>query len=169
MKSVWPILLASGLVAGCAGGGTFGGLFSSPGQQQAIPVGPVESGAGLALAEGSVVLPAVENVDADRSRQGVILRARAIAPRQGFWGGALVSTGSPAESGVEVVEFRAFPPIEPHPVGTPRSRLIEVGRFYSNAEMQAINSFRVIAGQNALSVAAPPPLPAPPPPPLPEF
>jgi hypothetical protein len=166
MRTIWGMLLAAAATAGCSSGG---GLFATP-QPPAEAVPPVVMVAGLVVApDGTVLVPGVQNVSADRSRQGVILRAEGIAPTQGFYSPELVSTGVPGGDGIEVVQLRALPPVEAQPVGAQRTRILAVGRFYTNREMEGIRGFRVMAGQNALSVTAPAPLPPPPPPPPPEF
>jgi hypothetical protein len=40
-------------------------------------------------------------------------------------------------------------------VGAPATRILSVGRFYTNRQMTEIRGFRVVAGQNAGSVPAP--------------
>jgi hypothetical protein len=148
----WAIGLAAAAalaLAGCGGGNPF--AFAPPPE----PVAPVVVVGGLVIAEdGTALMPAVQGVAADRGRQGVILRAEGLAPVQGFHTPELRPVGRGAD-GIEVLEFRARPPLEVEAVGAPATRILSVGRFYTNRQMTEIRGFRVVAGQNAGSVPAP--------------
>lgn len=159
-------LAAALLAAGC----TFS-IFpdrAGPPEHGAAP--PADLVAGIAPApDGSVLLPNVLTLSADRGRLGVILRADGLAPTQGFHSAELRPSAPRGADGIETLELRARPPQAPAPVGAQATRVLSVGRFYTNREMREIRGFRVVAGQNALSAAAPPPIPPAPAPPLAEF
>ncbi|CAN5652389.1 hypothetical protein BH23PSE1_BH23PSE1_00580 [soil metagenome] len=142
-----------GLLGGLSGGGIFGGLFGSgppPSQQAPAP----RAGALAPESDASVLLPAVRLAAADRGRQGTILRAEAIAPVQGFHSPQLRVLEGREAGGLVVVELRAIPPTGPEAIGSARSRLLSVGRFFSSREMRDIRGFRVIGAENAISVTA---------------
>lgn len=147
------------LVAGCAAPRwwPFGGSASRRDTERAAQRGagrPAGSVAGPPeLADGTLLLPAVRMAEADRSRQGVILRVEGIAATQGFHSPELRTIGR-GPDGVETVELRAVPPLGQQAVGPERSRLLLVGRFYSNRELDGIRSFRVVAAGNS-ALAAP--------------
>jgi hypothetical protein len=150
------MLLVVGLAAGCSGGRVwpFGG-----GGGRAVPASQTRADAAIVggvpvAADGTALLPAVRVVAAERGRQGVILRAEAVAPTQGFFAPELLPVGR-GPDGVEVVELRARPPQEPQPIGQERTRTLSIGRFYSNREMRDIRSFRVVAAENAATAVAP--------------
>jgi hypothetical protein len=160
-------LLAASLLAGCA---QVGGLFGRGTAPAPAEAPPVRSAAGLIVApDGSVLLPGAQAATADRNRQGLILRAEAIAPAQGFHDPRLVTVRPLGPDGIEVVEFRAAAPPEPLTVGAPATRVLMAARFYSDAELRAIRGFRILGSQGAVSVSVPAAPPAPEPPPLPDF
>lgn len=136
------VLLGAGLLAGCAGGGLwpFGGSgnrtpeavsLSSSRASQAAPV------------DAKVLLPALRFAAAEPGRQGVILRVEGIAPTQGFHSGELRPVGRSAD-GIETVELRAVAPLGNQAIGAERTRLLAVGRFYSNRDMDTIRGFRIV-------------------------
>ena len=172
MGKIWTLLLVAGLLGGCStiGGLTsrVTGLFGGDEAQPAARAETVPAEVAAAAPDPTVLLPNVELLAADRGRQGVILRAEGMAPTQGYHSPELRSLGAVGADGLATVELRAAPPAEPHPVGAPATRVLSVGRFYSNRELRDIRSFRIVAAGNALATPVPA-APASPPPPAPEF
>jgi hypothetical protein len=153
------LLLGGGLLAGCGGGlWPFGGGIGA--RQQPVAAAPAGStvvaviGGAPVAADGTALMPVVRLVAAERGRQGVILRAEAVAPMQGFHSPELRPVGRGAD-GIEVVELRAQPPLDPEPVGAEPTRILSPARFYNNREMRDIRGFRVVAAQNIATAPAP--------------
>lgn len=81
---------------------------------------------------------------------GAILRATGLPPSQGFWEAELVEQPLD-EEGRLVFEFRVFPPLDPQPAGSPRSREIVVAVALSDLELQGVSALVVQGASNALS------------------
>ena len=83
---------------------------------------------------------------------GVIILATGLPLRQGYHDGELVPAGEDlADNSVLSFEFRATPPAEKTPAGTPASREIVAVRYVSKQTLDGVISIRVIAAANALS------------------
>ncbi len=81
---------------------------------------------------------------------GAILRATGLPPSQGFWEAELVEQPLD-EKGRLVFEFRVFPPLDPQPAGTPRSREIVVAVALSERKLEGVSALVVQGASNALS------------------
>lgn len=81
---------------------------------------------------------------------GAILRATGLPPSQGFWEAELVEQPLD-EDGRLVYEFRVFPPQDPQPAGTPRSREIVVAVALSERKLAGVTALVVQGAGNALS------------------
>ncbi|MBJ3763964.1 hypothetical protein ILP92_14525 [Maribius pontilimi] len=93
----------------------------------------------------------IDTLTASPTQGGAILRATGIAATQGYFVGDLVAVPTD-DPRVLAFEFRAFPPLEPKPVSTPRSREVTVARFLTSRELTGVNELRVSAAQNARAV-----------------
>lgn len=85
---------------------------------------------------------------------GAVLTATGLAPRQGFWNGALVSqTGNrPDEQGVLHLDFHIAPPPGPTDVNRPQSREVVVGLYLSNRKLAGLREIRVRGESNIRSL-----------------
>ncbi|WP_245875317.1 hypothetical protein [Tabrizicola aquatica] len=81
---------------------------------------------------------------------GAIVRARGLAPTQGFWAAELVAAETD-QQGVLVYEFRILPPTGPADVNTPRSREIDVAVFVSDYKLDQVGEIVVQGATNARS------------------
>ncbi len=90
----------------------------------------------------------------ERVPGGAIVHATGIAPRQGFYDGALVALnrGLPVD-GLLAFQFRAAPPFDATRAGPARSREIIVGLFVSDQTLAAVRRIQVSGAANALAVA----------------
>lgn len=79
---------------------------------------------------------------------GAIVRARGLAPTQGWWAAELVPARTEAE-GVLIYEFRLLPPVGRADVNTPRSREIDVAIFVSDYKLERAGEIVVQGATNA--------------------
>jgi hypothetical protein len=135
------LTMAAVVIAGC--GGPAGGT-----RRPARPPRRGETAFAPGGDDGTMLMPSLRLVAAEPGRQGVILRAEAVAPTLGFHSPELRPVGrDPA--GTEILEFRARPPAVPEPVGAERARLLVAARFYRPHELREIRAFRVVARENS--------------------
>ena len=92
----------------------------------------------------------VVSLNVDPYSAGAIVRAKGIPPTQGWWEAELVARPLD-ENGVQVYDFRVFPPITQTPAGTPQSREITVGISISSVKLDQITEIVVQGANNALS------------------
>jgi hypothetical protein len=81
---------------------------------------------------------------------GAIVRARGLAPTQGYWAAELVEAET-GQDGVLVYEFRILPPTGPADVNTPQSREIDVAVFVSDFKLGSVREVVVQGATNARS------------------
>lgn len=95
----------------------------------------------------------ISEVKFDRTPGGGIIRAVAIAPRQGYYDVRLVGPRNlePDENGILTLEFRVRESPLQTQTSTRRSREIVVGRFISSSKLAAIRSIRVVGVQNQIT------------------
>ena len=76
---------------------------------------------------------------------GLIVSAIGLPATQGYWEAELVEVadGDPATL---VLDFKLLPPVAPEPVGTPRSREVLAGRYFSRQDLAGIGSI-VVRGE----------------------
>lgn len=116
-----------------------------PVQEISAPVG----------ADGSVLMDNLTSVVPEPALRGLIIRATTVAPTQGYYGTILMPAygGNPDSNGIVTFAFRAFPPENPQPVGTPRSRQLTAATFVHDSELVDVRGFRVISRTNTVNLA----------------
>ncbi len=102
----------------------------------------------------AVAVPALQTAAVERGFGGVILRVTGIAPTQGFHDATLIAEddGTPDAAGVLTVSLFAIPPLAPQAVGPERTRLLMTAVFLTDRELRDIRGFRVVAGQNSVTL-----------------
>ena len=157
LARVLAILAVSGLTA-CSGGsgsnpfgslGSIGSLNPFGGRDRA----PAGSAAEAEVATG-VLVGQLERVTPEPALRGLILRASAIAPMQGYYGANLwpVNDGMPDERGIVTFEFRAMPPPGLRPTGPVQTRRLIAAAFIPDSELSAIRGFRVLSAGNSVDL-----------------
>lgn len=103
---------------------------------------------------GRSLAAVVKTARIERTRDGGIVRARAVMPRQGYYDAKLVSLDAfkPDENGVLVLEFRAKEPGFNTFQSTERSREVDVGVFLSNQKLAGIRTIRIVGRQNQVTL-----------------
>ncbi len=81
---------------------------------------------------------------------GVIVRATALPPTQGWWDAELVARKED-EGGARVYDFRIFPPKYRSGVNVPRSRQITAATFISDRQLAGLSSITVQGTANAMT------------------
>lgn len=101
-------------------------------------------------ADGRQLMAHIKDVRFDRTRDGGIIRATGLAPRQGYADGILFGPTDlrPDENGVLRLEFRAREPRYNTPVSTERSREMTVGLFLSDQKLAAARQIIIVGRQN---------------------
>ncbi|MEJ6708286.1 MAG: hypothetical protein QNK92_05695 [Amylibacter sp.] len=104
--------------------------------------------------EGRSLVSVIEGARFERTRDGGVIRARALMPRQGYYDAKLISLNKfePDEKGVLTLEFRAKEPQFNTSVSTNRSREIDAGVFLSHQKLANIRTIRVLGSQNQVSL-----------------
>ena len=104
--------------------------------------------------EGRSLVAVIEGARFERTRDGGVIRARALMPRQGYYDAKLISLNKfvPDEKGVLTLEFRAKEPQFNTNTSTNRSREIDVGVFLSHQKLAVIRSIRVVGSQNQVTL-----------------
>ena len=107
-----------------------------------------------ASSDGRTLAAVIKDARIERTRDGGIVRARAVMPRQGYYDAKLVSDDAfrPDENGVLTLEFRAKEPQFNTFTSTERSREIDVGVFLSNQKLAVIRSIRIVGRQNQVTL-----------------
>lgn len=174
MKQVFGALIVLGFVAGCGGlGNSLGNSANSASSGSAGSANSANSArsSGSSFGLGRSRTEATQTVDSrtvsaggrrlvsvlkqariERTRDGAIVYATALHPRQGYYDGQLFSeTGTfPDENGVLTLEFRAKEPEFQTPVSTERSRLMTVGVFVPNQRLAATSRIVLVGRQNQI-------------------
>lgn len=94
--------------------------------------------------------PAILDMKVEKYSGGVIVRATARTPSQGWWDAELVPRPID-ENGVLVFDFRIFPPITQTPVGNDQSRELTAAASVSSVKMESVRKVVVQGETNALS------------------
>lgn len=98
--------------------------------------------------------PRADSVTVEPTNGGVIVRASAVMPRQGYWDADLVpALGDNPQNGVYLLDFRAFPPTDgaAAAVGPARARELGVAFFLSNGALEGVRSVSVRTEAGTLS------------------
>lgn len=100
--------------------------------------------------DGRLLVSQVVELKSLQSAGGIILRAKGLPPRLGYWDAELVpqNRGEPVE-GVLTYEFRIAEPQQHSLTGQPRQRDVYVGRFMSDRTLAKVRSIRVIGAGNS--------------------
>ncbi|WP_069299430.1 hypothetical protein [Neptunicoccus sediminis] len=137
---------SAGSAGSASSAGSFGNLFGRRNRvdQRVDPV--IQNNGGL--------ISVIKEARFERARGGAIIRARGVAPRQGYYDASLYSaTGlKPDANGDITLEFRAKEPQFQTNVLGEHSREIDVGIFISNQKLNAANAIRVVGRQNQISL-----------------
>lgn len=103
---------------------------------------------------GSILAAFVKTAKIERTRDGGIVYARAVMPRQGYYDAKLVSKDAfnQNHTDVLVLEFRAKEPHFSTLQSTMRSREVDVGVFLSNKKLSGIHSIQIVGSQNQVTI-----------------
>jgi len=103
---------------------------------------------------GSVLAAFVKTAKIERTRDGGIVYARAVMPRQGYYDAQLVNKDAynQNDTGVLVLEFRAKEPDFSTFQSTERSREVDVGVFLSNKKLSGIHRIQIVGSQNQVTI-----------------
>lgn len=149
LARVLTILAVSGLSACSGNSGFLGSLNPFGGRDSARTVA-----ASAEIAPG-VLVDRLDRAVAEPALRGIILRAAAIAPMQGYHAAQLYprNEGRPDENGIVRFEFRAMPPSAPRPVGPERTRRLIVATFIHDDDLAGIRGFRIVSATNSVDLA----------------
>lgn len=136
--------------ASSAGSGSSANIFGRRNRVERQNVDAVNA----VSADGRTLVALVKTAKIERTRDGGIVHARAVMPRQGYYDAKLVSADAfkPDENGVLVLEFRAKEPQFNTVQSTERSREVDVGVFLSNQTLANIRSIRIVSRQNQVTL-----------------
>jgi len=103
---------------------------------------------------GSKLATFVKTAKIERTRDGGIVHARAVMPRQGYYDAKLVSKDAfnQNDTSVLVLEFRAKEPNFSTIQSTKRSREVDVGVFLSNKKLSGIHRIQIVGSQNQVTI-----------------
>jgi len=90
----------------------------------------------------------ITDLSVERSTVGVIIRATALMPTQGWFNAELVPVSS-EDADLAIFEFRVEAPYGTQPIGPARSREITAGAFLSNRDSAELRNIRVIGARNS--------------------
>ena len=141
------------LLTGCGGrrSGERRGWFGFGRRNEPETLEP-EGGYSAVTADPRPLAPRVDSVVIERTSAGVIVRATAVMPTQEYWDADLVpARGENPRDGVYRLDFRAWPPAAPAPVGPPRSRELSGGAFISSGDLEGVGTVAVVAQAGGIS------------------
>lgn len=153
-------LAAASLLAGC----TFALWDRPPAQPEPSATEDIRATEGSVLTglftrtpvdlPDAVPIATLREAVVERAYGGVILRVTGVAPTQGFHGATLrpENGGLPDAAGILTVALVAVPPSTPEAVGPERARLLLTAAFLQERELRDIRGFRVVAGQNVVTL-----------------
>lgn len=156
MRVIVATLLAITLT-GCGGRGpigTVGNLLF--GTEQPTVVGPAPPEVDVTapvLADGSVLVPQIVDIDPEPALRGLIIRVTGQTQTGGYFGAALVPAGrgEPDEDGIVTYAFRIFAPADPS--AAPGARRVVAATFVPDTDLDEVRAFRVIAADRAVTLA----------------
>ncbi|MEO0911558.1 MAG: hypothetical protein AAFY59_00995 [Pseudomonadota bacterium] len=144
------------LVSACGGSNPLGSIGSlNPFGGGAAAEAEVPARATTLVPAGTILLPATAEVRPEPALRGIILRATAVAPTQGYYGAVLVPErrGAPDENGIVTFQFRVFPPISSASQGPQQTRLLTAGAFVSDDDLEVVRGFRVVTETGSVNLA----------------
>lgn len=105
-------------------------------------------------AGGRVLIATLKDARFERTRDGGIIRATGIAPRQGYYDAVLFSPTDlyPDENGDIILEFRAKEPQFNTAVSTDWSRTISVGVFLSSERLASARRVVVVGRTKQIQI-----------------
>lgn len=118
--------------------------FGASRRRERVAATPVEA------TDPRLLVAQVVSLNVDPYASGAIVRAKGIPPTQGWWEAELVARPID-ENGVQVYDFRVFPPVTDTPAGTPQTREITVATSISTVKLDQITEIVVQGETNALS------------------
>ncbi|QHQ34852.1 hypothetical protein GO499_06380 [Algicella marina] len=149
------ILLALAACGNGSGSNPLGSLGSNPFSRGGNPDPVVVSAEGRTIVpEGSILVPAPVEVRPEAALRGMILRATATAPTQGYYGAVLIPErrGAPDEDGIVTYQFRVFPPVEDSPTGPVRTRQLTAAAFVPDKAIAGVSGFRIVSQTGGVSI-----------------
>ena len=93
----------------------------------------------------------ITSLSTDRLPGGIIVRATALPPEQGWYNGQLVVEAS-SDAAVRVYSFRGIPPETASRVSTDQSRELTSAAYVSDIELQGVRQIRVIGATNSRTI-----------------
>lgn len=150
-----PALAALGLVVALGACGSGGWSRLNPmtwfGDDATETIAPAGGWAGPV--DGRALVPAVRDMEALRTPEGAILRARGVTETQGWWDAELrpVNNGRPVD-GALIYEFVLAAPRRPAGTGPEPSRSVTAAVKLSNADLAGVRRIVVRGAQNARSL-----------------
>lgn len=110
-------------------------------------------GYGQGVVDTRLLVMQVREVDIDPTPGGIIVRAEGLSSTQGYWDADIVRAPVPGTEGGDMMryEFRVRPPVTPQPVGTERSRIINVADFITAQDLASIRRITVVGSTNSVS------------------
>lgn len=144
------------VLAGCGGrrrreGGGRRGWFGFGRSNEPETLEP-EGGFLAARVDPRPLAPRVDAMTIERVTGGIIVRANAVMPSQGFWDADLVpALGDNPEDGIYRLDFRAWPPTSVARVGPPRSRELTVAAFIASGDLDEVRTIAVTTQAGTIS------------------
>ncbi len=155
MKSVTTALLTSAvLLSACGGTESTLNPFTwfTAGDEEGVIITD-RDGNSVVITDPRVLVDQTLSVKADKTNGGIIVGAVGLPTTQGFFRAGLVPLNNEEPvDGVVTLEFRVVAPLTPQPVGTQRSREIQVAHFISDEKLRGIREIRVTAARNTRSL-----------------
>ena len=101
------------------------------------------------------LVASVKTAQIEQTRDGGVIRACAVMPRQGYYHAKLVSKGPPTSGKTSTlkIEFQIKEPVFTTILSTQRSQEIDVGLFLSNQKLSGIRQIHIIAKQSKVTVS----------------
>lgn len=115
------------------------------------PVEMVETAAFETRVDPRPTVTVITSLTIDRLPGGVIVRATALPPEQGWFDSQLVEETS-SDASVRLYSFRGIPPENATRVSTQQSRELTAAAYISDIELQGIREIQVVGATNRRTV-----------------
>lgn len=157
MRAVSLIIAATVALSGCSGGSGSNPLGSFPSFGSLNPFGggkKADVAQAVEIEDPRPLVAALKSVEPESALRGLIIKATAVTPSQGYYDAALVpvAEGTPDENGIVTYEFRASPPQTPQGSGPEQTRLLLAAAFIEDADLEGIRGIRVISASNSVNL-----------------
>jgi hypothetical protein len=155
VRKLWAFGLIV-VLAGCSGGrGSLGNLnpfnwFQGNGAGNQVETLAPRRGYPTPV-ETRPLVDQITGLSAEPTPTGVIIRATALPPTQGYYAAELVLSGTTAD-GTLTLDFRAHPPQTAQPAGAPYLRELVAAIFLNNNQRRGLRVVRVRGARNARSI-----------------